>query len=727
MATPFVGIYASSYSAYTTGTTTTPPAPASPVITSFSPMSGVQGSTMRITGNGFTGATLVSINSATVASFTVDSATQITAVLSNSQATGKVRVTTPAGTAVSTADFTVTTTTTTPPATSLGKAFVYTNGDSIMDGDTLANRGAERWIQQLIPNVSASDFGGFASIAVSGQSTQDMLNRIPTVELPMLNALDPNVYKQIICVFDGGENDMMYGVTAAQVRANRTAYMSQVKAGLTNGLPIKFIEVSMLPNGKVYGNTSLTDYETVRQDFNHDTATNFQGYGAYGYVNFNADSRLNNVLDASFFAADMQHPSYAGHTAMMQEIKPYVVAAQAGQFLAPRADLGAIGSGSGTGSAPSNLPAAQVAVPVRQQNVSVSNGNVTSLVAAGGGAGTGYNAGATNRYGIGYQPNTQVLGFVAFVLNHADGEWVGGFNTSGQNAGSDYLEISYAFHLSAANGQGIRPFGRGTSAAAGNNIGFVNFIDGDVAMIVREATRVVWYIANKQVFATPNTDTGDWLLDFSLKGQGSTIRNITYGAVNLVDFGADPAVTAVYDRTFAALTPGQLADGWVINGASSAQVFNDGLHLYARYDAEAVGISRPYIYQDGEYVLKVDGSAPKVMMHFHQVGNKFLGFWCQGNGYSHNAGILQGSNVSVFGGVDGTLDASGIGGTHYMSMRMLGTLLELRLWPDGGTRPAAAMYSVTITDADLVGPGFAALSTLDSPTLVLEAHLTDTV
>jgi hypothetical protein len=92
-----------------------------PTITGFLPMQGAQGSTVVLSGTGFTGATQVSINSAAVARFTVNSATQITAVLTSSQATGKVRVTTPGGTAVSSADFTVqvATTPTTPTTTAV--------------------------------------------------------------------------------------------------------------------------------------------------------------------------------------------------------------------------------------------------------------------------------------------------------------------------------------------------------------------------------------------------------------------------------------------------------------------------------------------------------------------------------------------------------------------------------------------------------------------------------
>jgi hypothetical protein len=79
-----------------------------PTITSFSPTSGPVGTTLIINGTNFTGATVVSVNSGAVASFTVDSPTHITAVLNNAQASGLVRVTTPNGTAVSSSPFTVT-------------------------------------------------------------------------------------------------------------------------------------------------------------------------------------------------------------------------------------------------------------------------------------------------------------------------------------------------------------------------------------------------------------------------------------------------------------------------------------------------------------------------------------------------------------------------------------------------------------------------------------------
>lgn len=77
-----------------------------PTITSFTPTSGCTGSTFDITGTNFTGATAVTIGGTNVSSFTVNSATSITATVGIGT-TGIVRVTTPGGTATSLATFIV--------------------------------------------------------------------------------------------------------------------------------------------------------------------------------------------------------------------------------------------------------------------------------------------------------------------------------------------------------------------------------------------------------------------------------------------------------------------------------------------------------------------------------------------------------------------------------------------------------------------------------------------
>jgi hypothetical protein len=79
-----------------------------PTISSFSPKSGPVGTSVRINGSGFAGATAVRFNGVS-ASFTVNTqGTRIDTKVPTGATTGKITVTTPGGTATSAANFTVT-------------------------------------------------------------------------------------------------------------------------------------------------------------------------------------------------------------------------------------------------------------------------------------------------------------------------------------------------------------------------------------------------------------------------------------------------------------------------------------------------------------------------------------------------------------------------------------------------------------------------------------------
>ena len=77
-----------------------------PAVTSFTPTSGPVGTSVTITGQAFTGATAVKFGTV-AATFTVNSATKITATVPTGAVTAKISVTTPGGTATSTTSFTV--------------------------------------------------------------------------------------------------------------------------------------------------------------------------------------------------------------------------------------------------------------------------------------------------------------------------------------------------------------------------------------------------------------------------------------------------------------------------------------------------------------------------------------------------------------------------------------------------------------------------------------------
>jgi hypothetical protein len=78
-----------------------------PTITALSPATGPVGTSVTITGTNFTGATVVRFNGTVASSFVVNSATSITAVVAAGTTTGPVSVSTPGGSAFSSAEFVV--------------------------------------------------------------------------------------------------------------------------------------------------------------------------------------------------------------------------------------------------------------------------------------------------------------------------------------------------------------------------------------------------------------------------------------------------------------------------------------------------------------------------------------------------------------------------------------------------------------------------------------------
>jgi hypothetical protein len=89
-------------------TTFDTPGTACPItVAGFTPTSGIVGTSVVITGTGFTGATAVKFNQTSAPGFVVNSATQITATVPTGATTGPIRVTVGGQTARSTANFTV--------------------------------------------------------------------------------------------------------------------------------------------------------------------------------------------------------------------------------------------------------------------------------------------------------------------------------------------------------------------------------------------------------------------------------------------------------------------------------------------------------------------------------------------------------------------------------------------------------------------------------------------
>jgi len=145
-------------------------------INDFSPRQGAIGTTVTITGLGFTGATAASFNNVPAQSFIVDSDTTLTAVVATGTTTGKIRVTAPLGIGVSAVDFTI-----------VNDASLL----SIQDEGNLV--GARPTLNFIGPNVSATDNPGSnrVDVTINPPTIQD--EGVIIAARPTLNFIGPNV------------------------------------------------------------------------------------------------------------------------------------------------------------------------------------------------------------------------------------------------------------------------------------------------------------------------------------------------------------------------------------------------------------------------------------------------------------------------------------------------------------------------------------------------------
>jgi hypothetical protein len=147
-----------------------------PTITEISPTFGLGGTIVTITGTDFTGATAVRFNGVAAASFTVDSATTITATAPTGVTTGPISVTTAGGTASSTGNFTVPKLTITAPSS-------INEGDVSQTATVTADPAPEDDLTVNISSSSSADLrledfnqGPLTSVTIgAGQTTSETI------------------------------------------------------------------------------------------------------------------------------------------------------------------------------------------------------------------------------------------------------------------------------------------------------------------------------------------------------------------------------------------------------------------------------------------------------------------------------------------------------------------------------------------------------------------------
>ncbi|WP_035558037.1 M4 family metallopeptidase [Hymenobacter sp. IS2118] len=164
--------------------------PVVPTITSFTPTSGPVGTSVVITGTNLTAASAVPFNGTAATTFTVNSATSITATVPTGATTGPIGVTVPGGSGVSVSNFTVLVM---PTLTSLNP----TSG-SIGTNVTLTGTG--------FTGATGVSFNGTAAVTFSVSSATTATATVPA------GATSGNV---TITTPNGTSNGMAFTVTAA--------------------------------------------------------------------------------------------------------------------------------------------------------------------------------------------------------------------------------------------------------------------------------------------------------------------------------------------------------------------------------------------------------------------------------------------------------------------------------------------------------------------------------
>jgi len=168
-------------------------------ITHLSPLSGVIGSSVTITGTNFAGASAVSFNGTQAGSYTVDSATQITATVPAGASTGPISVTTPLGTATSSENFMAasppTITGFSPPSGATGSSVTITGtnltgASAVSFNGTQASSYSVESATQITAVVPPGATTGAISVTTAG-GTATSSNDFTVVPSPTIAGLSP--------------------------------------------------------------------------------------------------------------------------------------------------------------------------------------------------------------------------------------------------------------------------------------------------------------------------------------------------------------------------------------------------------------------------------------------------------------------------------------------------------------------------------------------------------
>lgn len=221
-----------------------------PNIASFTPASGNVGTSVIISGANFTGASSVTFGGVS-ASFTVNSATQITATVPGGAATGRIAITTPNGTAQSGPNFTVTTLPVisgfNPASAGIGASIVITGANFVsVSSVSFNNVNAPGYVvnsaAQITVNVPATASTGPIRVTTASGTATSAVHFV-VVPAPAITSFTPTSGAARTSVkitgtgFTGVSAVSFNNVNATTFGANSdTQITAEVPAGATTGL-----------------------------------------------------------------------------------------------------------------------------------------------------------------------------------------------------------------------------------------------------------------------------------------------------------------------------------------------------------------------------------------------------------------------------------------------------------------------------------------------------------
>jgi hypothetical protein len=216
--------------------------PSAPTITGFGPTSAAAGAGVTISGTNFTGATAVAFNG-TAASYTVNSATQISATVPAAASSGPISVTTPAGTATSSSSFTV----------SAGNAVLAADSfnRTVSGGWGSAGVGGSWTVLDTPGSWSVAPGAGSVSVAATAQGRAVLggvavqnVDLLAEIVLPLCTSSGSNCDSYVVGRYTGGSSPSYYRVGAVQGQGRSTVYLraqrsdgSNLASDLNTGIP----------------------------------------------------------------------------------------------------------------------------------------------------------------------------------------------------------------------------------------------------------------------------------------------------------------------------------------------------------------------------------------------------------------------------------------------------------------------------------------------------------